>query len=168
MITDDIFASMVAEEVKNKLPPSRRQELLKTENWDRWKRALLSLLENINAQVESLSLDQQADENRYKAMGSEGKKLAEMATAAYTHKLNKVNRFKFHVENRLVQVESMIAGNGSFEESPSQDVEFFKDAIREHRKLLNDFDLEPTSIDKALWATLDRKWEFDTIDPRSL
>lgn len=168
MLTDDIFAQMVAEEVKNKLPPSRRSELMKQENWDRWKRALHGLLRNISEQIESITIDAQSDAARYKAMGSEGRKMAELADAAYSQRLKKINRFKFHVENRLAQVEGMIEGKGLIEESPSQDVEFFRSAIKEHRKLLNDYDLEATQIDKALWATLERRWEFDSIDPMTL
>ncbi len=168
MVTDDIFAQMVAEEVKNRLPPSRRSELMKQENWDGWKRALHSLLRNISGQVESLTMDSEADAARYKALGSEGKKMAELAEAAYSQRLKKINRFKFHVENRLAQVEGMIEGKGLVEESSSQDVEFFREAIKEHRKLLNDCDLEATQIDKALWSALERRWEFDSIDPMTI
>jgi hypothetical protein len=33
---------------------------------------------------------------------------------------------------------------------------------------LRDYDLEETSIDRALWATLESKWEFDQIDVENL
>jgi hypothetical protein len=33
---------------------------------------------------------------------------------------------------------------------------------------MREFDLEATAIDKALWATLDSKWTFDSIDIDSL
>jgi hypothetical protein len=34
--------------------------------------------------------------------------------------------------------------------------------------MLRDFDLEETSIDRALWATLEGGWDFDEIDVDSL
>jgi hypothetical protein len=34
--------------------------------------------------------------------------------------------------------------------------------------MIREFDLEETAIDKALWSTLDGKWNFDSIDPSSL
>jgi len=163
MLTDDIFAQMVAEEVKNKLTPSRRSELMQKENWDRWKRALGGLMNNINEQIDSLKIDAEADHSRYRAMGSDGKNLVEMAEAAYSQRLKKINRFRFHVENRLAQVDSMIQGKGLVEEASSNDVEFYRNAIEEHRKLLDQHDIEATAVDKALWAALERRWEFDQI-----
>ena len=164
MIADDIFAQMVAEEVKNKLPPSRRADLMKEENWDRWKRALYALIENLDDQIESVEADAEADANRYNAMGRDGKRLAETAQAAYDQRLNKINRFKFHVENRLHQVESMIAGDQTIDDA----VDFYRKAITTHRRMLDEYDMEATSIDKALWATLENKWQFDSIDVSSL
>jgi hypothetical protein len=41
---------------------------------------------------------------------------------------------------------------------------FFENAIFRHRALLREFELEETSIDRALWAALEGKWEFDSID----
>lgn len=160
MISDDIFAQMVAEEVKNKLAPSQRNILLQQENWDRWRRALLALVENLNSQIESLEADAASDASRYEALGRDGKRLAETAAAAYASRMHKITRFKFYVENRLNQIEGMIDGGETME---SNDVEFYRKAIRTHRDLLEEFDMEATTIDKALWAVLDQRWDFDSI-----
>jgi len=160
VISDDIFAQMVAEEVKNKLAPSQRNTLLQQENWDRWRRALLALVENLNGQIESLEADAESDASRYEALGRDGKRLAETAAAAYSSRMNKITRFKFYVENRLNQVESMIEGGSAME---GNDVEFYRKAIRTHRELLEEYDMEATTIDQALWAVLDQRWEFDSI-----
>lgn len=164
MISDDIFAQMVAEEVKNRLAPSRRDILMMSENWDRWKRCLYTLIENLDEQIDSLEADAEADGNRYSAMGRDGKRLAEAASAAYQQRLNKIRRFKFHVENRLHQVESMISGETTMDTA----VEMYSKAISLHRQLLEEYDLEPTSIDRALWSTLEGRWDFDKIDASTL
>jgi hypothetical protein len=49
-------------------------------------------------------------------------------------------------------------------ESITATIEFLRKAIKRHRELLAEYDLESTSIDEALWLALDGKWEFDNID----
>ena len=41
-------------------------------------------------------------------------------------------------------------------------------AIRRHRELMYEYDLEDTAIDRALWAALDGRWEFEDISPEDL
>jgi hypothetical protein len=41
--------------------------------------------------------------------------------------------------------------------------ELFEKAIREHKYLMEQNDMEVTPADQALWATLDGRWEFDEI-----
>jgi hypothetical protein len=43
-------------------------------------------------------------------------------------------------------------------------VEFLRKAIGQHRLMMQDLDLEETSIDRALWASLGGKWDFDEIN----
>jgi hypothetical protein len=50
------------------------------------------------------------------------------------------------------------------EEDGWEKAAFFENAIFKHRSLLQEFELEETAIDKALWAALEGKWEFDSID----
>lgn len=168
MITDDVFAQMVAEEVKNKLSPSQKKVLLQPENWDRWKRALTALLLNLNEQIESTRSDMAADQRRYAQMGEEGAALSAAAQSTYDQRLNKINRFKFYVENRLAQVEGMITSDIAIETSPVEDLKFLRRAIGMHQQMLDKFDLEATSIDRALWATLENRWEFDEVDVSNL
>ena len=78
-LTDDAFAQLVAEEVKNKLSPGQRQVLLESVNWDRWKRALNALSDNLLTQIESIEADAESDANRYMALGRDGRKLAKEA-----------------------------------------------------------------------------------------
>jgi hypothetical protein len=114
MITDDVFARMVAEEVKNKLSPNQKETLLEPENWSRWKRALLYLLTNLEEQIEDLKIDALSDASRYRNMGKHGEKLASEAEKSYKSKIQKIERFKFHVNRRLDDVATMMeTGNVS-------------------------------------------------------
>jgi hypothetical protein len=168
MISDDAFASMVAEEVKNKLSQKQRQELLKPENWERWKETLLALVDNLQEQIEQIDEDSEADRIRYEAMGSDGRRLVRESTQAYNSRKMKVNRFLYHVNKRLDEVMHMIETGEAIKSDGWAEAELFKKAIIKHRSMLRDFDLEETSIDRALWDTLNGKWSFDSIDASSL
>jgi hypothetical protein len=71
-MNDDTFARLVAEEVKNRVTASQTDYLRLPENWDRWKRALIVLNGNLDAQLEALAKNHSEDEDRYKDMGPEG------------------------------------------------------------------------------------------------
>lgn len=168
MMNDDAFAGIVAEEVKNKLSASERKELLKQENWNRWREALLALVENLEDQIANIDADSEADRIRYEGMGVDGRRLAKEAAQAYNSKRVRIKRFLFHVNRRLDEVTKMIETGNVIESDGWAEAEMFKNAIIKHRKMLRDFDLEETAIDRALWSTLDGKWLFDSIDASSL
>lgn len=168
MINDDIFAGMVAEEVKNKLSSNQRKELLKQENWNRWRDALLALVDNLEGQIEDIEEDAEADRIRYEALGSDGRRLAKEAAQAYNSKKIKVNRFLFHVNKRLDEVTQMIETGETIQSDGWGEAESLRKAIIKHRSMMREFDMEETAIDRALWATLDGKWTFDSIDASSL
>ena len=167
-IPDEFFARMVADDVKNRASMQQRSTLLEPDNWDRWKRALLALVQNLEEQIESIVLDAETDSVRYGAMGRQGKRLADEAERAYGNKKTRVERFKFHVDRRLDQVASMVDSGEPIDENPWETVDFYRRAIVMHRNMLSDYDLEDTAIDRALWATLDNCWDFDKVDPLSL
>ena len=162
-LTDDAFAQLVAEEVKNKLSPGQRQVLLESANWDRWKRALNALSDNLLTQIESIEADAESDANRYMALGRDGRKLAKEAENAYSSKKTKVEPFKFHVDKRLDEVMSMIQTGKPIDMNPFESANFYRRAILKHRELMNIHDLEDTAIDRALWAALENKWDFDQV-----
>lgn len=164
----DDFARMVAEEVKNNLAPMHKKELMKKENWERWKDCLLILSDNLHGQFQDMESDELSDIARYEKMGIRGNKLIEEVKSAYTSKKSRISRFKFHVDKRLDEVVLMIETGEEMSSDGWEQVEFFKRAIARHRQMLYDFDLEDTSVDRALWATLNNKWEFDGIDADSL
>lgn len=168
LINDDTFAYYVAEEVKNKLTPLHKKQLMEKDNWGRWRDALVLLSENLQQQIDDLQMDSEADKNRFSAMGQNGNRLLREAMNAYQARIRKISRFKFHVDKRLDEVQLMIESGETVLRDGWEEVEFLKRAIAEHRSMLRDFDLEETSIDRALWAALDNRWEFDKVDVDNL
>jgi hypothetical protein len=170
ILNDDAFARLVSEDVKNKVAPKQKQILLEPANWGRWKEALLFLAENLDNQLSEIDSDLDSDKARYLAMGETV--LAREAELFYFNKKNKIVRFKFHVDRRIDEVISLIEKNEmptdflSIPQDPL--IDFYKKAIINHRFLIYEYDLEETSIDRALWATLDGVWEFSKITAESL
>ena len=168
MINDDTFARMVAEEVKNKLSPNQKEVLLRKENWDKWKDCLLLLVGNLERQIELIQEDADSDSDRYSSMGRDGEKLAKEAAKVYASRIVKIDRFKFHVNRRLDDVMMMIESGEQMKSDGWEEVAFLRRAIAAHRSCLYEFDLEDTSVDRALWSALDNKWEFDSLSSDSL
>ena len=162
-MNDDAFARMVAEEVKNKISPLHKKELLDRSNWDKWQKALLALSDNIEEQIESIQADALVDKNRYESMGMDGRRLASEAKIAYDARISKITRFKFHVDKRLDEVTIMIETGKEITSDGWKEVDFLRRGISAHRSLLREFDLEDTAVDRALWALLDNRWLFDDV-----
>ena len=62
-------------------------------------------------------------------------------------------------KTKLDEVSRMVASVS--EENPLDD--FHRKAIRKWWSLMQEFEMEPTRIDHALYATLDGKWEFEEL-----
>jgi hypothetical protein len=162
-MSDDAFAKLVAEEVKNRVSSESRSYLLEKENWNRWRKALVSLIENLDNQVEGIRDDINADTERYSQI-EDGSVLLSSALAAYEMRKKKIERFRFHVQNRLAQVDKMIHTGVAIEDEPLAALMLLKKAIRMHKQLMYEQDMEDTAIDRALWAALDGKWLFDEVE----
>ena len=161
---DDSFARMVAEEVKNKLSPLHKQELMKPENWGRWKDALVALSDNLQRQIDNIEADSLSDSERYASLGRDGIRLNRESQQFYGEKAVRVKRFKFHVDKRLDQVVAMMETGEVVQSDGWDQVDFLRKAITKHRSMMRELDLEDTEVDHALWNALDGKWEFDSID----
>lgn len=161
-MTDDAFAKLVAEEVKNRVSSESRSYLLEKDNWGRWRKALVSLIENLDDQIEDIHDDIASDTERYSQI-EDGSVLLSTALASYEMRKKKIERFRFHVQNRLAQVDKMIHTGVAIEDEPLAALMLLKKAIRMHKQLMFEQDMEETAIDKALWAALDGKWLFDEI-----
>lgn len=161
-MNDDAFAKLVAEEVKNRTTRDSRAYLLQRENWERWQEALIALIDNLDAQIANIDHDAEADTERYSRLDG-GNFLLTEALATYEMRKKKIDRFRFHVENRLNQVSLMIETGVEIEDDAMTTLVTLQKAIRRHRELMHEYDLEDTAIDRALWATLDGHWDFEKI-----
>jgi hypothetical protein len=161
-MSDDAFAKLVAEEVKNRVSSESRSYLLEEDNWNRWRKALVALIENLDNQIEGIHNDITADTERYSQI-EDGSVLLSSALAAYEMRKKKIDRFRFHVQNRLAQVDKMIHTGVAIEDEPLAALMLLKKAIRMHKQLMYEQDMEDTAIDRALWAALDGKWLFDEV-----
>jgi hypothetical protein len=163
---DDTFARLVAEEVKNKVTPEQKDYLRLPENWTRWQRALTVLTNNLDQQLESLKNEERRDTENYRALGDDGVKLLTESLSEIEVRRKKILRFKFHVDSRVDEVTQMIALGSDAVDERLRGVEFLRKAIERHQELLDEFDIEPTAVDRALWAALENKWDFDSVtDP---
>jgi predicted HNH restriction endonuclease len=165
-MSNDAFARLVAEEVKNKVTQQQIDYLNMPDNWGRWHRALLALDSNLEGQLVRLEDDKQRDSQRYERLGEDGLRLLAEAIATYDDRIKKIERFKFHVQNKIDYVTQKIAlgVNSHTTEDVSQSEALLRNGIQRHMDLLQEYDMEPTDIDKALWALLDGKWLFDSIE----
>jgi hypothetical protein len=161
-LTDDAFAKFVAEEVKNRVSADVRETLFQQENWDRWERALIALVQNLESQLERIQADIDSDTERYSAIDG-GEALLSEALAYYEKQTKKIERFKCHVNSRLTHVSKMIVTGARFEDDMAKQIIMLKNGIKRHREMLEEHDLEDTAIDRALWDLLDGKWTFDSI-----
>ena len=157
-MNDEIFSRLVAEEVKNRVSESQRLYLELPENQLRWKRALLALMRNLQLQIGSLANDKELDITRYSDFGTDGEKLLVEAVASYDLRIGKIERFKMFVEKRLDYVVSLSETKDS-----SERIRFLESAIKKHRELYEEFDIEADDIDFALWGALDGQWMFDEV-----
>lgn len=167
-MNDDAFARLVAEEVKNNVSNAQRDYLMLPENRVRWQRALKALLDNLDNQIANINR-QRADEiAKYEAMGEDGFKLVAEVASNHDHRSKKISRFRYYVEAKLDEVTRKIAMGSDDEDERVAFVQFLRSAIAMHKKMLEDNDMEATSIDLALWDALDGVWSFDDVDLSSL
>jgi hypothetical protein len=166
-MNDDAFAKLVAEEVKNRATRDSRAFLLRRDNWDRWQKALVALIENLDVQIENIDYDAEADTERYSKIEG-GNILLSEALANYELRKKKIERFKFHVENRLNQVSKMIETGVEIEDDALTTLVTLQKAIKRHKEMMYEYDLEDTPIDRALWASLEGRWEFEKITPEDV
>lgn len=162
-ISDDAFAYMVAQEVKNKSSEEQRHFLEQAENLDRWVRCLNALLENINDQISEATEDMRRDEERYAGLGEDGLKLVTEAKIYYESKINKAERFRFFVVKRISEVESILFKQKSNHLDSEKMAVLHRDAIIAHRRYLATHDIETTHADDALYRALEGVWSFEDL-----
>lgn len=168
ILSDDQFARLVAEDVKNKASRAQQDYLALPENWDRHQRALVALRQNLDRQLAELAHREESEGERLKTLGADGLALLIQLQADLEERRTKISRFQFHVDRRLDEVTRQIALGSDQVEERIQLVEFFRKAIERHHDYSEQAGYESTKIDRALWASLDGEWQFDDIDLTAL
>lgn len=166
MLTNEAFARLVAEDVKNRVTDEQRKYLRLPENVERWQRNLVALLENLSDQFGQLAEREKDEGDRYRDLGEEGIGLLAEMQADVDQRRKRIARFRFHVENRLDEATRIIAAAEGGADADM--LRFVQRAIEKHRELTEEAELDPTPIDKALWSSLQGHWEFDDIDLASI
>lgn len=164
MLSDDAFARLVAEDVKNKSSVEQKTYLRGPETRTRWKRALYALIENLDMQIAGINASEKSDKARYETMGKAGERLLFESRETYDAHRKKIERFRFYVEQRIAEVDRLIALGDEGVNTEQSTTAFLQKAISTHRDKMEEFDLESTIIDEALWAALDGKWVFGDIE----
>jgi len=162
-ISDDAFAHMVAQEVKNKASDEHRLFLSQPENLDRWMRALNALMNNLNRQIDGSTDDMIADDKRYADLGEDGVGLGVESRMYYESKISKAERFKFYVVKRISDVATMISLQKATNADHEKTNELCRDAIEAHRTYLLSYDIEATPADRALYESLKGIWAFEKL-----
>jgi hypothetical protein len=170
MLTDENFARLVAEDVKNRVSSEQSDYLRQPENHDRWKRSLQLLLVNLDGQLDELATKEELEVRRYSNLGVDGVGLLAEVQTVIEQRRRKIVRFRFHVEQRLDDVTRMSNAVSKVESEQIGNYNLLKSAIEKHKSIILDQDFFPSlsdaeqdSIDEALWASLDGVWAFDQI-----
>lgn len=167
-MNDDAFARLVAEEIKNQVTQSQRDYLNLPENWARWQRAVQILADNLERQLKMIRESEEEETERYRDLGQDGVKMLTELLADFDNRRKKIERFRYHVVNRLDEITRMIAMGTDAVEERLKTVEFLRKAIERHKELMRQYELEPTPIDAALWTSLDGRWLFDSISEEEI
>lgn len=157
-LSNEDFSRLVAEDAKGRISQEQKDYLRLPENWSRWQETLYALLDDLDEQIADLSEGMKDAAERYA-----GTPLVTEAQIAADSKLKKINRFKFFVEQRLAEVDRMIALGKEGVDDETRLAGFLLQAIQKHEDLIKKFSLEPTAIDSALWAAKFGRWEFNSI-----
>jgi hypothetical protein len=167
-MSDDAFARLVSEDVKNRVTTQQREYLRLPDNWGRWREALNEIASNLADQLKDLDGQERQATERFSTMGTTGAAMLVEAQATIAEKRERIERFNFYVEQRLAEVDRLEALGAEELPSDLKLAEFLSRAIEEHRRILGMSDLNPTELDEALWAALDGHWNFANIDPDAL
>lgn len=163
VISDDAFAHMVSQEVKNKASEEERQFLADPQNVHRWLKALSVLLDHLDDQIEEAIEDMESDVERYRQLGEDGVTMVAESRHYYEEKIAKIKKFRFYVSRKTSEVERIVERYGSGFVDEEKKLIMCRDAILAHRMYLLSNDIETTPADEALYEALEGVWSFDKI-----
>ena len=151
MIGEEEFALMVSEDIKNKADQMTKDLLRSPENRERWKKTLINIIKNVETRLEGLNKEAIVLRSTYPDFEAD-------PAASIAKVIEKSERFKFHAEKKLAEVDRML-----FLENDDPDSKlssFLKDAILMHKKLKLQYKRPVDPADIGLWDAIDGKWTF--------
>ena len=151
MINEEEFALMVSEDIKNKADQMTKDLLRSPENRERWKKTLINIIKNVETRLEGLNKEAIVLRSTYPDFEAD-------PAASIAKVIEKSERFKFHAEKKLAEVDRML-----FLENDDPDSKlssFLKDAILMHKKLKLQYKRPVDPADIGLWDAIDGKWTF--------
>tara|TARA_A100001201_G_scaffold119384_1_gene102929 strand:- start:749 stop:1204 length:456 start_codon:yes stop_codon:yes gene_type:complete len=151
MIGEEEFALMVSEDIKNKADQMTKDLLRSPENRERWKKTLINIIKNVETRLEGLNKEAIVLRSTYPDFEAD-------PAASIAKVIEKSERFKFHAEKKLAEVDRML-----FLENDDPDSKlssFLKDAILMHKKLKLQYKRPVDPADIGLWDAVDGKWTF--------
>ena len=166
ILTDEAFSRLVAEDVKNKANTQQQTYLRSTDVAPRWREGLMALLKDVDGQIAAVNAAEKKEVDRYKNSGfskAEVKRITFELEENYESKRSKIMRFRFYIEQRLAEADRVILLAETNGDAGLKPEDFLLKAIETHRDLMEEYDLEPTTIDEALWATVNGRWMFSDI-----
>lgn len=151
MITEQEFALMVSEDIKNRADQTTKDILRDKDNRGRWKETLIKIIKNVDERIDYLSKEAIALRATYPEFESD-------PAASLASTIEKSERFKFHAEKKLAEVDRLLFLK---EEDPDSKLSgFLKDAILMHKKLKLQYKRPIDAADTSLWEAIDGKWNF--------
>lgn len=150
MIDSRDFALMVSEDIKNKADQKTKDFLRLRENWDDWRSCILTIIETVTEKISALQLEAAQLRETYSDFIND-------PAASISSQIEKSERFRFHAEKRLAEVDRLIHLDADHDPNVSL-ATFLRDAIIMHKKLKEPHNQD--SIDEFLWDAIDGKWSF--------
>jgi hypothetical protein len=109
-ISDSDFEEVVIRESKGEAPPAITAELQKPENLDRWRSALVSILQRTQNQLTGLRADHENDMAEARENGADKAERARIE-AEFQQRRRDTGAFRGHIERRLREVKRVIAAD---------------------------------------------------------
>jgi len=101
MIGEQEFALMVSEDIKNRADQMTKDLLRSPDNRERWKRILIKIIKNVETRLDGLNKEAISLRNTYPDFEAD-------PAASIAQVIEKSERFKFHAEKKLAEVDSML------------------------------------------------------------
>lgn len=144
------FEMTVSEDIKGKSSTEDKDYLM--QNTEVWRDSLLIIIETVSEQITALEKEIKELRSAYPNFDSD-------PAASMVERRTKANRFRFHAEKKLAEVDRMIK-LGHEPDPDAKLIHFLRDAILAHKQWHVDNELVLSEGDERLYKALEGKWDF--------